>query len=80
MENLNTKRMILAHLPPLDVQAFSKRPKIVQKSARTKARPTKEEKHYRHVSDGIANNYTPTASQLTTSLIYKSNSLYHNYK
>nr|XP_039250666.1 dynein heavy chain 3, axonemal-like [Styela clava] len=62
----------IKHLPPLDSPqpAFSDRPKILQTGTRTTAAPVKEEKHFRHVSDSIANNYSPTARDLTTSLIY----------
>lgn len=50
--------------------SFSEKPKILQRGCRTKAAPQKEEKHYRKVSDSIANNYSPSASHLTTSYIY----------
>lgn len=51
--------------------AFSDKPKIVQPGAFTRAAPTKEVKHSRRVSDAIANNYTPTARNLTSSYIYE---------
>ncbi|XP_066284547.1 dynein axonemal heavy chain 3-like isoform X3 [Branchiostoma lanceolatum] len=64
---------IISHLPPLDAPqgTLSDRPKIVQTGARTKAAPQKEERYFRHVSDSIANNYSPTARDLTTSAIYE---------
>ncbi|XP_038073730.1 dynein heavy chain 3, axonemal-like isoform X4 [Patiria miniata] len=63
----------ITHLPPLSAPqpAFSEKPKIVQPGAYTQAAPTKEQKHSRHVSDSIANNYTPSARNLTTSIIYE---------
>ncbi|RMX56942.1 hypothetical protein pdam_00011068, partial [Pocillopora damicornis] len=66
-------RDIFGHLPPLSAPqpAFSERPKIVEYGAYTKASPTKEKGHYRHTSDAVANNYTPSAQALTTKLIYK---------
>ncbi|XP_071486244.1 dynein axonemal heavy chain 3-like [Diadema antillarum] len=64
---------VMSHLPPLSAHqpAFSEKPKIVQPGAFTKAAPTKEVKHSRRVSDAIANNYTPSARNLTTSYIYE---------
>ncbi|XP_033114673.1 dynein heavy chain 3, axonemal-like isoform X5 [Anneissia japonica] len=69
----NHRPDIISHLPPLSAKqpAFSKNPKIVQSGAWTKAAPFKEQKHYRHVSDAIANNYTPSARNLTTSYVYE---------
>ncbi|XP_071960977.1 dynein axonemal heavy chain 3-like [Antedon mediterranea] len=69
----NHRPDIISHLPPLSARqpAFSKNPKIVQSGAWTKAVPFKEEKFYRRVSDAIANNYTPTARNLTSSYIYE---------
>jgi len=71
---LNIKhRDIFDHLPPLSAPqpAYSERPKIVEYGAYTQASPTKEKSHYRHTSDAVANNYTPSAQSLTTKLIYK---------
>ncbi|CAH3192981.1 unnamed protein product, partial [Porites evermanni] len=66
-------RDIFDHLPPLSAPqpAYSDRPKIVEYGAYTQASPTKEKGHYRHTSDAVANNYTPSAQSLTTKLIYK---------
>ncbi|XP_068702145.1 dynein axonemal heavy chain 3-like [Montipora foliosa] len=64
---------VFDHLPPLSAPqpSYSDRPKIVEYGAYTKAAPTKEKSHYRHTSDAVANNYTPSAQGLTTKLIYK---------
>ncbi|XP_068129764.1 dynein axonemal heavy chain 3-like [Hyperolius riggenbachi] len=48
--------------------------KILQHGAFTQAVPFKEEKFHRHVSDSIANNYSPTAKDFTTHSLYKLNS------
>lgn len=71
---LNAKHQaVFDHLPPLSAPqpSYSDRPKIVEYGAYTKAAPTKEKSHYRHTSDAVANNYTPSAQGLTTKLIYK---------
>nr|XP_054750956.1 dynein axonemal heavy chain 3-like isoform X12 [Lytechinus pictus] len=64
---------VISHLPPLSAHqpAYSDKPKIVQPGAFTRAAPTKEVKHSRRVSDAIANNYTPSARNLTSSYIYE---------
>ncbi|XP_053575219.1 dynein axonemal heavy chain 3-like [Bombina bombina] len=46
-------------------------PKILQRGAFTQAVPIKEEKYHRHVSDSIANNYSPAARDFSTHYIYK---------
>ena len=51
--------------------AFADRPKLLDRGAWTKAAPIKEQKHFRHVSDSIANNYSPAASHLTAAAIYE---------
>ncbi|KAK7495478.1 hypothetical protein BaRGS_00013176, partial [Batillaria attramentaria] len=62
----------ISHLPPLSatLPAFSERPKILEQGSFTKAAPIKEKKHFRKVSDSIANNYSPGARDFTTSYIY----------
>ncbi|XP_064605237.1 dynein axonemal heavy chain 3-like isoform X2 [Liolophura sinensis] len=69
---LQYRPSVIEHLPPLSApkNSFSEKPKILQRGSRTQAAPLKEEKHYRKVSDSIANNYSPSASHLTTSYIY----------
>ncbi|XP_028407226.1 dynein heavy chain 3, axonemal-like [Dendronephthya gigantea] len=61
------------HLPPLSYpqRSFSDKPRIVEAGAYTKASPSKEKKYHRRVSDSIANNYTPSASDLSTSLLFE---------
>ncbi|XP_052828077.1 dynein axonemal heavy chain 3 [Octopus bimaculoides] len=63
----------LIHLPPLNLpkNALSEKPKILERGSFTQAAPVKEQKEHRRVSDAIANNYSPRASHLTTSLIYE---------
>ncbi|CAI9716307.1 dynein heavy chain 3, axonemal-like isoform X2 [Octopus vulgaris] len=63
----------LIHLPPLNLpkNALSEKPKILDRGSFTQAAPVKEQKEHRRVSDAIANNYSPRASHLTTSLIYE---------
>nr|XP_006823525.1 PREDICTED: uncharacterized protein LOC102805790 [Saccoglossus kowalevskii] len=70
---LQHRPTIIAHLPPLSAPqpAFSEKPKILQRGSWTQAAPFKELKFCRHVSDSIANNYSPTARNLTTSYIYE---------
>ncbi|MEE6480199.1 hypothetical protein FKM82_012486 [Ascaphus truei] len=55
--------------------ACSEKPKILQRGAFTQAAPFKEEKFHRHVSDSIANNYSPAARDFSTNYIYKITSL-----
>lgn len=40
------------------------KPPIIKPTSWTRAAPFKEEKHYRTPSESIANNYTPSASDL----------------
>ncbi|EDV21418.1 uncharacterized protein TRIADDRAFT_60039 [Trichoplax adhaerens] len=63
----------VSHLPPLDIPqpAYSTKPKVVQDSTWTHSSPTKEERHFRHVSDSIGNNYSPRAKVLTSSYVYE---------
>ncbi|XP_053321162.1 dynein axonemal heavy chain 3-like [Spea bombifrons] len=51
----------------------NEKPKILQHGAFTKAAPFKEEKYCRHVSDAIANNYSPAARDFSTHSVYKLN-------
>ena len=51
--------------------SYSERPKVLEHGSWTKATPFKERKHYRRVSDAIANNYSPAASHLNTAVIYE---------
>ncbi|XP_077987554.1 dynein axonemal heavy chain 3-like isoform X2 [Glandiceps talaboti] len=69
---LQHRPSIISHLPPLSATqpAFSEKPRILQRGSWTQAAPFKEQKFCRHVSDSIANNYSPTARNLTTSYIY----------
>ncbi|GAB1598116.1 dynein heavy chain 3, axonemal-like [Argonauta hians] len=62
------------HLPSLNLpkNALSEKPKILEQGSYTQATPIKEQKEHHRVSDAIANNYSPTARHLTTSLIYES--------
>jgi dynein heavy chain len=53
--------------------ALSERPQILERGSWTKAAPIKEKKHHIQVSDSIGNNYSPTASHLTSSYIYENN-------
>ncbi|XP_031754732.1 dynein heavy chain 3, axonemal [Xenopus tropicalis] len=53
----------------------SEKPKILQRGAFTQAAPFKEEKFHRHVSDSIANNYSPAARDFSTHFVYKLNSV-----
>eukprot|EP00794_Sanderia_malayensis_P006878 gene6878-7653_t len=64
---------ILAHLPPLtgSKHAISEKPRIIHHGAYTQSVPVKEERHYRGVSDSIANNYSPDATHLSSRLVYK---------
>ncbi|XP_067685474.1 uncharacterized protein [Haliotis asinina] len=68
---------IITHLPPLSAHepAFSERPKILERGSFTKAAPIKEKRHFRKVSDSIANNYSPNARHLTASVIYETTKL-----
>ncbi len=61
----------LSHLDFVFKGTYSEAPKIVQRGTWTQAAPFKEHKYYRHVSDSIANNYSPDARELTTSVIYE---------
>ncbi|XP_073507678.1 dynein axonemal heavy chain 3-like [Phyllobates terribilis] len=49
----------------------NEKPKILQHGAFTQAVPFKEEKFHRHVSDSIANNYSPAARDFSTHSVYK---------
>ncbi|XP_073413059.1 dynein axonemal heavy chain 3-like [Dendrobates tinctorius] len=49
----------------------NEKPKILQHGAFTQAVPFKEEKFHRHVSDSIANNYSPAARDVSTHSVYK---------
>ncbi|KAM4676017.1 dynein axonemal heavy chain 3-like [Discoglossus pictus] len=51
--------------------ACNEKPKILQRGAFTQAKPFKEEKFHRHVSDSIANNYSPAARDFSTHYIHK---------
>ncbi|XP_075130611.1 dynein axonemal heavy chain 3-like [Leptodactylus fuscus] len=51
----------------------NEKPKILQHGAFTQAVPFKEEKFHRHVSDSIANNYSPAARNISTHSVYKLN-------
>ena len=51
--------------------SYSEKPRVLEHASYTKAAPFKEKKHFRHVSDSIANNYSPTASHLNTAYIYQ---------
>ncbi|KAI9354083.1 dynein heavy chain and region D6 of dynein motor-domain-containing protein [Zopfochytrium polystomum] len=46
-------------------------PPLLKKFSWTRAAPFKEERHHRAVSDSIANNYTPSASDLSTKSVLK---------
>uniref|UniRef100_X1ZK09 Uncharacterized protein n=2 Tax=Capitella teleta TaxID=283909 RepID=X1ZK09_CAPTE len=46
------------------VLRHSEHPPIMKSTSWTKAAPYKEQKHHRSPSESIANNYTPTASDL----------------
>ncbi|XP_041348477.1 dynein heavy chain 3, axonemal-like isoform X2 [Gigantopelta aegis] len=64
---------VICHLPPLSAPepSVSETPKILEKGPFTKAAPFKERKYARKVSDTIANNYSPGARHLTTSILYE---------
>ncbi|XP_073479664.1 dynein axonemal heavy chain 3-like [Aquarana catesbeiana] len=47
------------------------KPKLLQHGAFTQAVPIKEKKFHRHVSDSIANNYSPAARDFSTHSVYK---------
>ncbi|KAM4037486.1 dynein axonemal heavy chain 3-like [Anomaloglossus baeobatrachus] len=51
--------------------ANNQKTKILQHGAFTQAVPFKEEKFHRHVSDSIANNYSPAARNVSTQSVYK---------
>ncbi|XP_067935065.1 uncharacterized protein [Watersipora subatra] len=67
------RKAVLEHLPPLSAKepAFADRPKLLDRGAWTQAAPLKEQRHFRHVSDSIANNYSPSARHLTSATIYE---------
>lgn len=62
--------LVTITMPALLQPAYSGKPKILEQGSFTKAAPSKEQKHFRHVSDSIGNNYSPQARHLTTSYIY----------
>ncbi|XP_018409373.1 PREDICTED: dynein heavy chain 3, axonemal-like [Nanorana parkeri] len=49
----------------------NEKPKLLQHGAFTRAVPFKEEKFHRHVSDSIANNYSPAARDFSTHSLHK---------
>ncbi|XP_063719575.1 dynein axonemal heavy chain 3-like [Symsagittifera roscoffensis] len=55
------------HLPPLTApkSSVSDFPRILESGPYTHARPLKEQRHYRSVSDSIGNNFSPYAKDLS---------------
>ena len=67
---LKNKNILIAFLIFLQ-PSVSENPKILEPGPFTKAAPFKERKYARKVSDTIANNYSPGARHLTTSILYQ---------
>ncbi|KAM8971996.1 dynein axonemal heavy chain 3-like [Pelodytes ibericus] len=69
------KKLIMSKTIYITETVDNGKPKILQRGAFTQAAPFKEEKFHRHVSDSIANNYSPAARDFSTHSIYKRTSI-----